>query len=229
MSVTHLTSREFNQDTARAKKAARTGPVFIIDRGRPAHVLLSIEEYWRLVGGGKRLLDAVAAWDAGDFDFEPPDRRSGAVPRARSRLMYLLDTNVVSALRRLDKGEPRLRAWAAEAPLAQLYLSVVTILEIERSILLVERRDAKQAAILRRWLDRDVLSDLGGGSCPSTSPWRKAAPVCMCRIPRSDRDALIAATALVHGMTVVTRNVADFVATGVSLLNPWEEPVEGDA
>ena len=72
MSVTRLTSREFNQDTSRAKKAARSGPVFITDRGRPAHVLLSIEEYRRLVGSGKRLLDAVAAWDAGDFDFDPP-------------------------------------------------------------------------------------------------------------------------------------------------------------
>ena len=71
MGVTRLSSREFNQDTSRAKKAARNGPVFITDRGRPAHVLLSIEDYQRLVGSGKSLLDAVAAWDGGDFDFEP--------------------------------------------------------------------------------------------------------------------------------------------------------------
>ena len=72
MGVTRLTSREFNQDTSRAKKAARNGPVFITDRGRPAHVLLSIEDYQRLVGSGKSLLDAVAEWDAGNFDFDPP-------------------------------------------------------------------------------------------------------------------------------------------------------------
>ena len=72
MGVTRLTSRELNQDTSRAKKAARSGPVFITDRGRPAHVLLSIEDYQRLVGGERSLLDAVAAWDAGAFDFDPP-------------------------------------------------------------------------------------------------------------------------------------------------------------
>ena len=141
--------------------------------------------------------------------------------------MYLLDTNVVSALRRLDKGEPRLREWAAEAPLAQLYLSVVTILEIERGILLVERRDARQAAVLRSWMDHDVLSDFDGRLLPV---YIAVAQRCV-RLPvglggpdpRSDRDALIAATALVHGMTVVTRNVADFAATGVPLFNPWEQ------
>ena len=72
MGVTSLTSREFNQDAGRAKKAALEGPVFITDRGRPAHVLLSIGDYQRLVSGGKSLLDAVAAWDAGDFAFDPP-------------------------------------------------------------------------------------------------------------------------------------------------------------
>ena len=72
MAVTSLTSREFNQDASRAKKAAREGPVFITDRGRPAHVLLSIEEYQRLVGGTRTLLDAVAQYGADDFDFDPP-------------------------------------------------------------------------------------------------------------------------------------------------------------
>ncbi|HEY0413513.1 MAG TPA: type II toxin-antitoxin system Phd/YefM family antitoxin [Allosphingosinicella sp.] len=73
MSITTLSSREFNQDASRAKKATQNGPVFITDRGRPAHVLLKIEDYRRLVGGGKSLLDALADdTEDGDFDFDPP-------------------------------------------------------------------------------------------------------------------------------------------------------------
>ena len=140
--------------------------------------------------------------------------------------MYLLDTNVVSALRRLDKGESRLREWAAEASLAQLYLSVVTILEIEQGILLVERRDARQGAVLRRWMDHDVLSDFDGRLLSVDVAVARRCARLHVPDPRSDRDALIAATALVHGMTVVTRNVADFAPTGVSLLNPWSKPPE---
>lgn len=71
MGIISLTSREFNQDAARAKKAALQGPVFITDRGRPAHVLLSIEEYQRLTGKGRTLLDAISNWDGCDFEFEP--------------------------------------------------------------------------------------------------------------------------------------------------------------
>lgn len=77
MGVTTLSSREFNQDASRAKKAAKNGPVFITDRGRPAHVLLSIEEYRRLASGGRSLLDAIAQSDGGDFDFEPPRMGEG--------------------------------------------------------------------------------------------------------------------------------------------------------
>lgn len=72
MVITSLTSREFNQDAARTKRAALTGLVFITDRGRPAHVLLSIEEYQRLTGQSRTLLDAVSGWDGGDFEFAPP-------------------------------------------------------------------------------------------------------------------------------------------------------------
>lgn len=72
MVVTTLTSRQFNQDTSRAKKAARRGPVVITDRGRPAHVLLTIEDYRRLTGGGTSLAEALAQPDVADFPFEPP-------------------------------------------------------------------------------------------------------------------------------------------------------------
>jgi len=77
MATTTLTSREFNQNTSRAKKAARRGPVFITDRGRPAHVLLSIEEYRRLTGGTMSLAEALAQTGDADFDFKPPRLRGG--------------------------------------------------------------------------------------------------------------------------------------------------------
>ncbi len=79
MPVTTLTSREFNQDTSGAKKAADKGPVVITDRGRPAHVLLSFEDYQKLLGSGPSLLEALAQKEEGDFDFDPP--RMGDISR----------------------------------------------------------------------------------------------------------------------------------------------------
>jgi prevent-host-death family protein len=78
MTVTTLTSREFNQDASGAKKAARRGPVFITDRGRPAHVLLTIEDYRRLAGGSMSLAAALAQHEGGDFAFDAP-RAGGAM------------------------------------------------------------------------------------------------------------------------------------------------------
>ncbi|MGD0629113.1 MAG: type II toxin-antitoxin system Phd/YefM family antitoxin [Terracidiphilus sp.] len=72
MPITTLSSREFNQDTSRAKKAARKGPVFITDRGRPAHVLLSIREYQKITKKRESILDMLAMPGVGDIDFEPP-------------------------------------------------------------------------------------------------------------------------------------------------------------
>jgi prevent-host-death family protein len=80
MTITTLSSREFNQDTSRAKKAASNGPVFITDRGKPAHVLLSIEEYQRLVGKGRSIVDALSMPGLADIEFEPPHSRD--LPRA---------------------------------------------------------------------------------------------------------------------------------------------------
>jgi len=72
MVITTLSSREFNQDTGRAKKAARKGPVFITDRGRPAHVLLTVEEYRKITGKEKNILELLAMPGVGEIDFEPP-------------------------------------------------------------------------------------------------------------------------------------------------------------
>jgi prevent-host-death family protein len=80
MTITTITSREFNQDTSRAKQATRKGPVFITDRGRPAHVLLKIEDYQRLAGGHMTLIEALAQKAVPEFDFEPPRAKGFSRP-----------------------------------------------------------------------------------------------------------------------------------------------------
>jgi toxin FitB len=101
-------------------------------------------------------------------------------------------------------------------------LSVVSVLELEIEILLVERRDRNQGAILRAWIDGHVLPSFSGRILAIDPAVAQRCASLHVPNPRSDRDALIAATALVHGMTVVTRNVSDFQATGVAVVNPWQ-------
>lgn len=138
--------------------------------------------------------------------------------------MLILDTNVVSEIRkiRLGKANAAVAAWTDGIDSAALYLSAITVFELERGVLRVERRDPKQGAALRHWLDSQVLSEFAGRVLPvDVAVARRCAAL---RVPdaRGERDALIAATALVHRLTVVTRNVHDFRSTGVALLNPWE-------
>lgn len=135
--------------------------------------------------------------------------------------MYLLDTNVVSELRRPERADANVRAWASNTP-AELYaLSVVTVLELERGLLLIERRDAKQGGVLRRWLEREILAPLAARILPIDIPIARRCARLHVPDPRPERDALIAATALVHSLTVATRNIADFEPMGVKLVNPW--------
>jgi toxin FitB len=137
--------------------------------------------------------------------------------------MYLLDTNVISELRkaRAGKADRNVTAWATQIPLTQLFVSVVTLHELEIGVLLAERRDPRQGKLLRAWLDGRVIAGFGTRILPvDTAVVRRRARLHV-PDPRPFRDALIAATALVHGLTVVTRNVADFEPTGVSLVNPW--------
>jgi len=135
--------------------------------------------------------------------------------------MFLLDTNVVSELRKAGKADAQVRHWAAPVSPAALYLSVISVLELEIGILRVERRDRAQGTLLRAWLEQRVLTAFEDRILPiDTAVARRCARLHV-PDPSSDRDALIAATALVHRMIVVTRNVADFEGTGVPLLNPW--------
>jgi predicted nucleic acid-binding protein len=142
--------------------------------------------------------------------------------------MFLLDTNVVSELRRRRKADQRVLDWAAALPEASAFISVVTLFEIELGILLLARRDQDQAAHLRRWLDIRVMPDFDGRVLPIDVAIARRCAALHVPDPRSDRDALIAATALVHGMTVATRNVGDFEGTGVPLFNPWAVDTEQD-
>lgn len=135
--------------------------------------------------------------------------------------MYLLDTNVVSALRRPEKADPALRAWADAVPLELFYLSVITILEIEIGAGLVARRDKAQGDILRRWIDDHILPAFEGRILAIDTAIARQCARLHIPDPRPDRDAMIAATALVHGLTVATRNDADFAPMRVPLLNPW--------
>jgi hypothetical protein len=139
-------------------------------------------------------------------------------------MMFVLDTNVISELRkvRAGKADANVAAWTEGVDASALFLSVITVMELEIGVLQVERRDVSQGATLRAWLDHLVLPEFAGRVLPIDSA--VAQRYARLHVPDrcSDRDALIAATALVHGMAVVTRNVADFAATGVELLNPWQ-------
>jgi len=142
--------------------------------------------------------------------------------------MFVLDTNVVSELRkvRLGKVDTNVMAWTESVDAADLFVSAITIMELELGVLSIERKDATQGAMLRLWLEQHVLPEFSGRTLPvDTAVAQRCARL---HIPdkRGERDALIAATALVHGMTVVTRNVADFEPTGVILVNPWRAPAD---
>jgi predicted nucleic acid-binding protein len=139
-------------------------------------------------------------------------------------MMFVLDTNVVSELRkvRLGKADTNVTAWAESVDAADLFVSAITIMELELGVLSIERKDATQGGALRSWLEQQVLPEFSGRTLPVDTPVAHRCARLHVPDKRGERDALIAATALVHGMTLVTRNVADFTPTGVSILNPWE-------
>ena len=137
--------------------------------------------------------------------------------------MFLLDTNVVSELRkvRLGKANRSVAKWADSVDAADLFLSAITIQELEMGVLLAERRDPSQGTIFRAWLNGHVLPAFSGRVLSVDIAVAQRSARLHVPDPRPVRDALIAATALVHGMTVVTRDVTDFEPTGVLILNPW--------
>ncbi len=136
--------------------------------------------------------------------------------------MYVLDTNVISELRQgKAKQSAQVRSWAAAQPASRLFMSAISILELEQGVMALERRTPSQGGALRVWLT-GVRATFAGRILPFTDNTATLCAAMHVPSPRSDRDAMMAATALEHGMTVVTRNVADFVGTGVQLINPFD-------
>jgi predicted nucleic acid-binding protein len=137
--------------------------------------------------------------------------------------MFLLDTNVISELRKAGSGraDPGVLRWANEHDADTLFVSVVTLMELEIGVLSIERKDSAQGRLLREWFERQVLVEFDQRTLSIDSA--VALRCAKLHVPnkRSERDALIAATALVHGMCVVTRNVDDFIGSGVAVANPW--------
>lgn len=139
-------------------------------------------------------------------------------------MKYLLDTNVISELRKVGDGkaDANVVAWIGAEDAARFFISAITILELERGVLGVQRRDAAQGARLRSWLDGQVRPEFAGRIL--TVDDTVATRCAHLHVPdrRNEADALIAATALVHDMIVVTRNVRDFDGTGVVVVDPWQ-------
>jgi hypothetical protein len=137
--------------------------------------------------------------------------------------MYLLDTNVVSELGRPNKAHPNVARWARRTASADFYMSVVSVTELELGVLLMERRDQRQGAVLRRWLEGVVLPSFAGRIVEVDERIARLCARLHVPDPRPANDAFIAATAIVHDLTVVTRNTVDFAPTGVPLINPWDD------
>ena len=137
--------------------------------------------------------------------------------------MYLLDTNVVSELRKIraGKGDANVAAWTESVDALDLYVSVITLEELERGTLLMLRRDAAQGGLLRAWVDQQVLPAFAKRILPIDTVIAQRCARLHVPDMRPTNDALIAATALVHRMTIITRNVSDFTPMGVPVLNPW--------
>lgn len=138
--------------------------------------------------------------------------------------MYLLDTNVISELRKVGDGkaDAAVVAWVSGIDAEEMFISALTLMELEIGILRVERRDSAQGTRLRDWFETQVCPEFKERTLSVDAAVAMRCARLHVPDPKSDRDALIAATALEHGLTVVSRNEADFAATGVPLINPWQ-------
>ena len=138
--------------------------------------------------------------------------------------MFLLDTNVISELRKAGAGraDTNVVAWLSTIDASALYLSAVTLMELDLGVLLIERRDPAQGTRLRSWMESHVLPEFAERIVPIDTAVALRCARLHVPDPRPERDAFIAATAIVHGMTIVTRNVTDFAPMNVSIVNPWD-------
>ena len=138
--------------------------------------------------------------------------------------MYLLDTNVVSEFRKSADGRinKSVKRWADEISPDLMFISAISVLELEIGVLQIERRDKKQGLILRKWLNKNVLPAFLDRVLPVDLAVAQRCASLHVPNPKSERDAMIAATAIEHRMTIVTRNVSDFSQSGVKIFDPWD-------
>jgi toxin FitB len=137
--------------------------------------------------------------------------------------VFLLDTNVLSQLRRSGtrRADSAVKHWFSQVDAGDLFVSVITILEIEMGIAGKERSDPRQGQILRFWLEDRVLPEFAGRMLPVSLEVARLTGRLHVPDRMPDRDALIAATARVHDLVLVTRNTRDFLRAGVRLADPW--------
>jgi predicted nucleic acid-binding protein len=135
--------------------------------------------------------------------------------------MFLLDTNVLSELRRRDRIHRKVAQWAKSVSASDLFLSVITIMEVEVGALGIMRRDPAQGALMRSWIENHILPSFAGRILPVDTAVARRCAALHVPNPRSERDALIAATAQVHRLRIVTRNVVDFEPMCTGVVNPW--------
>lgn len=136
--------------------------------------------------------------------------------------MYLLDTVTVSELRKgPDRANNGVRTWNDATPASLTFISVVTLRELRTGALLVVRRDPQSGGHLNRWIDH-LTAQYGGRLLPVDEAVAEACAPLHVPDPRPAEDAWLAATALVHGLTLVTRNTVDYEGTGAAQLNPWD-------
>ncbi|HEY5876446.1 MAG TPA: type II toxin-antitoxin system VapC family toxin [Ilumatobacteraceae bacterium] len=138
--------------------------------------------------------------------------------------MFVLDTNVVSELRKVRSGKANhgVASWAEQVSSAELFISAITIHELEHGVLLMERADPAQGSLLRAWLDQSVAAAFKSRVLPVDERVARRAAALHVPDPAPFRDALIGATALVHDMTVVTRDLKDFQRfDDLDVINPW--------
>lgn len=137
-------------------------------------------------------------------------------------MTFLLDTNVISEMRRPERAALSVLTWMSAQAEEALWCSVISILELEMGALQALRHDKLKGTMLRSWIDERVLPRFQGRIVAIDAPVALKCAALHVPDPKPDRDAYIAATALVHNLTVVTRNIKDFASTGVKLLDPWE-------
>jgi predicted nucleic acid-binding protein len=138
--------------------------------------------------------------------------------------MFLIDTNVISESRKIASGKaaPEVVEWLSATDPSTAFISAMSLFELELGVVRVERRDRTQGRALRHWLDQVVKAGFSGRVLAMDSSVAIACAELHVPDPVSERDGWIAATALVHGLTIATRNVTDFSATGVPIINPWD-------